>query len=114
MTSPAAVEHVSTLIDSMEEEGAPEVTASCRDRGMLEVWAQELHERGYKIHTHWTRRTWGVAVSVRAALDKKRMKWPVLVKPWDGAASKGVVVVDNRREPLPSGSATPALLHCSP
>lgn len=37
-------------------------------------------------------------MSVRTALDKKRMKWPILVKPWDGAASKGVMVVNNRRE----------------
>jgi ribosomal protein L7/L12 len=73
MTSPAAVEHVSTLIDRMEEEGVPEVTASCRDRGMLEVWAQELHERGYKVHTHWTRRTWGVATSVKATFGSHRI-----------------------------------------
>lgn len=37
--------------------------------------------------------------SIRTALSKKSgIKYPVIVKPWDGYASKGNVVADNRKE----------------
>jgi len=39
-------------------------------------------------------------MSVRSALSKKRLKWPCFIKPWDGSASKGIAVANNRRELL--------------
>lgn len=39
-----------------------------------------------------------VTMSVRATLAKKTILWPVLLKPWDGAAGKGVTVANNRKE----------------
>lgn len=36
--------------------------------------------------------------SPRTALARKRISWPCLLKPWDGAAGKGVTVVNNREE----------------
>ena len=37
-------------------------------------------------------------MGIRTALAKRALKWPVLAKPWDGAAGKGVTVVNNRKE----------------
>ena len=37
-------------------------------------------------------------VSPQTALARKRISWPCLLKPWDGAAGKGVTVVNNREE----------------
>jgi carbamoyl-phosphate synthase large subunit len=37
-------------------------------------------------------------MSVRSALAKRNLHWPVLLKPWDGSASRGVTVVNNRQE----------------
>lgn len=37
-------------------------------------------------------------ISPRAALARKKISWPCLLKPWDGAAAKGVTVVNNREE----------------
>jgi len=37
-------------------------------------------------------------MSVRAALKKKKLTWPLLLKPWDGAAGKGVTLATNRAE----------------
>ena len=37
-------------------------------------------------------------MSVRSALSKKRLNWPCFLKPWDGYASRGNAVVNNRRE----------------
>ena len=39
-----------------------------------------------------------VTMSVRAALSKKRLNWPCFLKPWDGYASRGNAVVNNRKE----------------
>jgi len=37
-------------------------------------------------------------ISVRTALARKRINWPVVLKPWDGAAGKDVTRVNNRSE----------------
>jgi carbamoyl-phosphate synthase large subunit len=37
-------------------------------------------------------------ISPRAALSLKKISWPCLLKPWDGAAGKNVVVVNDRKE----------------
>lgn len=37
-------------------------------------------------------------ISPRTALARKRIFWPCLLKPWDGAAAKGVTMVNNREE----------------
>lgn len=37
-------------------------------------------------------------ISPRTALSRKRLSWPKMLKPWDGAASKGVTIVHNRKE----------------
>jgi len=41
-----------------------------------------------------------VTMSVRSALSKKKIKWPLFVKPWDGYAGIGNAVVNNRKELL--------------
>ena len=41
-----------------------------------------------------------VTISSRAALAKKRLVWPVVLKPWDGSASRGVTVANNWKELL--------------
>jgi carbamoyl-phosphate synthase large subunit len=41
-----------------------------------------------------------VTMSVRAALSKKKLNWPCFLKPWDGYASRGNAVVNNREELL--------------
>jgi len=41
-----------------------------------------------------------VTMSVRTALSKKKLTWPCFLKPWDGYASRGNAVVNNRRELL--------------
>ncbi len=37
-------------------------------------------------------------ISPRTALTRKKISWPYLLKPWDGAAGKNVTVVNNRKE----------------
>ncbi len=37
-------------------------------------------------------------VSIRSALSKKRLEWPCFIKPWDGYASRGNAIVNNREE----------------
>jgi carbamoyl-phosphate synthase large subunit len=37
-------------------------------------------------------------ISPRTALTRKKISWPCLLKPWDGAAGKNVIVVNNRKE----------------
>jgi carbamoyl-phosphate synthase large subunit len=37
-------------------------------------------------------------MSVKTALSRKKLAWPILLKPWDGAAGKGIATVNNRRE----------------
>ncbi len=39
-------------------------------------------------------------MSVQAALSKKKLNWPCFLKPWDGYASRGNAVVNNRKELL--------------
>ncbi|MFZ0033608.1 MAG: ATP-grasp domain-containing protein [Sedimentisphaerales bacterium] len=39
-----------------------------------------------------------LTMSVRAALLKKRLNWPCFLKPWDGYASRGTALVNNREE----------------
>jgi len=41
-----------------------------------------------------------VTMSVRSALAKRGFGWPLLLKPWDGSASRGVAVANNRQELL--------------
>jgi len=41
-----------------------------------------------------------VTMSIRTALSKKKLNWPCFLKPWDGYASRGNAVVNNRRELL--------------
>jgi carbamoyl-phosphate synthase large subunit len=37
-------------------------------------------------------------INPRTALTRKKISWPCLLKPWDGAAGKNVIVVNNRQE----------------
>ncbi|MHC4624815.1 MAG: ATP-grasp domain-containing protein [Planctomycetota bacterium] len=39
-----------------------------------------------------------LTMSVRTALSEKKLSWPCFLKPWDGYASRGNAVVNNRRE----------------
>lgn len=39
-----------------------------------------------------------VTMSVRGALARKKLNWPCFLKPWDGYASRGNAVVNNREE----------------
>ena len=41
-----------------------------------------------------------VTMSVRTAISKTRLNWPCFLKPWDGYASRGNAVVNNRKELL--------------
>ena len=41
-----------------------------------------------------------VTTTVRTALAKTKLTWPLLLKPWDGSAGKGVTVVNNKKELL--------------
>jgi len=39
-----------------------------------------------------------ITMSVRSALSKRKLNWPCFLKPWDGYASRGNAVVNNRKE----------------
>ena len=39
-----------------------------------------------------------VTMGIRSALSEKRLRWPCFLKPWDGSASKGNAVVNDREE----------------
>jgi len=67
---------------------APEVIDICQDKRKTYRF---LLENGFDTPA---------TMSVRSALSKKRLKWPCFIKPWDGSASKGIVVANNRRELL--------------
>ncbi|MHC4172021.1 MAG: ATP-grasp domain-containing protein [Planctomycetota bacterium] len=41
-----------------------------------------------------------VTINVAAALSKNKLDWPCFLKPWDGYASRGNAVVNNRKELL--------------
>jgi carbamoyl-phosphate synthase large subunit len=48
-----------------------------------------------------------LTMDVRSALAKRNFGWPVMLKPWDGSASRGVLVVNNRQELLALGRRAP-------
>jgi carbamoyl-phosphate synthase large subunit len=48
-----------------------------------------------------------VTFSVAAALSKGKLGWPCFLKPWDGYASRGNAVVNNRKELLFFGKKVP-------
>ena len=64
----------------------PEVIHTCQDKRKTYHF---LKKNGFDAP---------VTMSVRATLAQKTIRWPVLLKPWDGAAGKGVTVVNNRKE----------------
>jgi len=64
----------------------PEVVRTCQDK--RETY-RFLRSNGFDAPA---------TMGVRTALAKRALKWPVLAKPWDGAAGKGVTVVNNRKE----------------
>jgi len=66
----------------------PEVVEICQDKRKT---CKFLVENGFDAP---------YIISVRTALSRKRISWPCLLKPWDGAASKGVTVVNNAKELL--------------
>lgn len=39
-----------------------------------------------------------ITMSIRSALSKKKIKWPLFLKPWDGYAGRGNAVVNNPEE----------------
>lgn len=41
-----------------------------------------------------------VTISINSAISKKKLNWPYFLKPWDGYASRGNAVVNNRKELL--------------
>jgi len=41
-----------------------------------------------------------VTMGVRSALSKRKLNWPCFLKPWDGYASRGNAVANNRKELL--------------
>ncbi|UCC99120.1 MAG: ATP-grasp domain-containing protein, partial [Phycisphaerales bacterium] len=41
-----------------------------------------------------------LTMSIRSALSKKKIRWPCFLKPWDGYASRGNAVINNRKELL--------------
>ncbi len=41
-----------------------------------------------------------LTMSPRSALSKKKLNWPCFLKPWDGYASRGNAIVNNREELL--------------
>jgi carbamoyl-phosphate synthase large subunit len=41
-----------------------------------------------------------LTMSPRAALSKKKLNWPCFLKPWDGYASRGTAIANNREELL--------------
>jgi carbamoyl-phosphate synthase large subunit len=48
-----------------------------------------------------------VTMSIKSALSKKKLDWPRFLKPWDGYASRGNAVVNNRSELLLFGRRIP-------
>ena len=65
---------------------APEVIDICQDKRKTYRF---LVKNGFNTP---------VTMSVRSALSKSRLSWPCFLKPWDGSAGKGNVVVNNRGE----------------
>jgi carbamoyl-phosphate synthase large subunit len=46
-------------------------------------------------------------MSVKRALSKQKLNWPCFIKPWDGYASRGNAVVENRNELIFYGRKVP-------
>jgi carbamoyl-phosphate synthase large subunit len=69
---------------------APEVVDICQDKRKTYRF---LIKKGFETP---------LTMSVRAALSdvisKKKLSWPCFLKPWDGYASRGNAVVNNRKE----------------
>jgi carbamoyl-phosphate synthase large subunit len=65
---------------------APEVVDICQDKRKTYRF---LIKNGFD--TTFT-------MSVRSALSKRKINWPCFLKPWDGYASRGNAVVNNRKE----------------
>jgi len=49
-------------------------------------------------------------MSISTALSKKKLNWPCFLKPWDGSAGKGSVIVNNRKELLFYSKKTPNVI----
>lgn len=64
----------------------PEVTDICQDKRKTYHF---LVKNGFDTP---------VTMSVRGALARKKLNWPCFLKPWDGYASRGNAVVNNREE----------------
>ena len=48
-----------------------------------------------------------VTISIASALSRQKLNWPRFLKPWDGSASRGNAVVNNRQELLFFGKRIP-------
>lgn len=64
----------------------PEVIDICQDKRKT---FQFLKENGFDTP---------ITTSLAEALKKKRLKFPLFLKPWDGYASRGNAIVSNRKE----------------
>ncbi|MDD5328198.1 MAG: ATP-grasp domain-containing protein [Phycisphaerae bacterium] len=67
---------------------SPDVVDICRDKRKTFSF---LVKEGFDT---------AVTMSVREALSKKSLNWPCFLKPWDGYASRGNAIVNNREELL--------------
>lgn len=65
---------------------SPEVVRICQDKRMTYRF---FVENGFDAPE---------VMNVRTSLAKKTLAWPKLLKPWDGAAGRGVTVVNSRQE----------------
>lgn len=71
---------------------APEVVDICQDKRKTYRF---LVKNGFE-----TPLTVGVRAALSEAIPKKKLNWPCFLKPWDGYASRGNAVVNNRKELL--------------
>ncbi len=69
---------------------APEVVDICQDKRKTYRF---LVKHGFE-----TPRTMSVRAALSEAIPKKKLNWPCFLKPWDGYASRGNAVVNNRKE----------------
>ena len=65
---------------------APDVVDICQDKRKTYRF---LRKNGFDTP---------VTLSVASALSNKKLNWPCFLKPWDGYASRGNAVVNNRKE----------------
>jgi carbamoyl-phosphate synthase large subunit len=75
-----------TAIDCCVLVSAPDVVDICQDKRKTYRF---LLKHGFDTP---------VTMSVRSALLKKKLNWPCFLKPWDGYASRGNAIVNNRKE----------------